>query len=113
MKADAHRKHAESFERTITLAQQDPETSVGIIENAWGAAYHWTCYGCIQKYQQHRDEDEGLAACLESLDEQELAQWWRDIEDLRQAGFFDNRTGANEVQGMLELLENIRTWATD
>lgn len=41
MKADAHRRHAESLERAIALSLQDPATSVAIIENAWGAAYHW------------------------------------------------------------------------
>ena len=38
MKADAHRRHAESLERAIALAKSDPATSVAIIENAWGAA---------------------------------------------------------------------------
>ena len=41
MKADAHRRHAESLERAIALARPDPITSVAIIENAWGATYHW------------------------------------------------------------------------
>jgi hypothetical protein len=60
MKADGHRRHAESLERAIALARPDPTTSVAIIENAWGAAYHWMSYGCIQKYQQHRDLAPGL-----------------------------------------------------
>ncbi len=53
MKADAHHRHAESLERAIALARPDPTTSVAIIENSWGAAYHWISYGCIQKYRQH------------------------------------------------------------
>ena len=60
MKADAHRLHAESLERAIALARPDPMTAVAIIENAWGAAYHWISYGCVQKYQQHRDLASGL-----------------------------------------------------
>jgi hypothetical protein len=60
MKADAHRLHAESLERAIALARPDPTTSVTIIENAWGAAYHWISYGCVQKYQQHQDLAPGL-----------------------------------------------------
>ena len=60
MKADAHLRHAESLERAIALAKSDPATSVAIIENAWGAAYHWMSYGCVQKYQQHRDLASGL-----------------------------------------------------
>jgi hypothetical protein len=94
MKADAHRRHAESLERAIALAKSDPATSVAIIENAWGAAYHWMSYGCIRKYQQH------------------LAQWWRNFEDVRQAGFYGNQAGESEVQEALDLLERIRTWAT-
>ena len=62
MKADAHRRHAESLERAIALARPDPMTAVAIIENAWGAAYHWISYGCMHKYQQHRDKHQGLTA---------------------------------------------------
>lgn len=36
MKADVHRKHAESLERAIALTQHDPATSVAVIESAWG-----------------------------------------------------------------------------
>ncbi len=49
MKAEAHRRLASSLERAIALASADPTTSVAILENAWGAAYHWISYGCIQK----------------------------------------------------------------
>ncbi len=60
MKADAHRRPALSLERAIALASSDPTTSVALLENAWGAAYHWISYGCTQKYQQHRDLAPGL-----------------------------------------------------
>lgn len=50
MRVDAHRRHAESLELGMTLAQQNPDASVAVIESAWGAAYHWISYGCIQKY---------------------------------------------------------------
>ena len=55
MKADTHRRPASSLERAIALARFDPTTSVAIPENAWGAACHWISYGCIQRYQHHRD----------------------------------------------------------
>ena len=112
MKADAHRRHAESLERAIALASPDPTTSVAILEIAWGAAYHWISYGCVQKYQQHRDKHQGLTAYLVGLGEQRLAQWWRNFEALRQAGFYGNQAGESEVQEALDLLERIRTWAT-
>ena len=105
MKADAHRRPTSSLERAIALARPDPTTSVAIIENAWGAAYHWISYGCVQKYQQHRDKHQGLTAYLVGLGEQHLAQWWRYFEDLRQAG-------ESEVQEALDLLERIRMWTT-
>jgi hypothetical protein len=60
MKAAAHHRPASSLERAIALALPDPTTSVAILENAWGAAYHWISYRCIQKYQQHRDLAPGL-----------------------------------------------------
>jgi hypothetical protein len=55
MKADAHRRPASSLERAIALARPDPTSSVAILENALGVAYHWIIYGCVQKYQQNRD----------------------------------------------------------
>ncbi len=112
MKADAHRRHAESLERAIALVRQDPATSVAIIENAWGAAYHWIGYGCLQKHQQHRDRHQGLTAYLVGLGEPLLAQWWRNFEDVRQAGFYGNQISESEVQEALDLLGRIRTWAT-
>lgn len=112
MKADAHRRHAESLERAIAPAKSDPTTSVTIIENALGSDYQWISYGCIRKYQQHRDKHQGLIAYLVGLDEQRLAQWWRNFEDVRQAGFYGNQAGEREVQEVLDLLGRIRTWAT-
>ena len=74
--------------------------------------YHWISYGCVQKYQQHRDKHQGLTAYLVGLGEQRLAQWWRNFEDLRQAGFYGKQAGESEVQEAFDLLERIRTWAT-
>jgi len=47
---------------------------------------------------------QGLTAYLVSRVEQHLAQWWRNFEDLRQAGFYDNQSGESEVQEALDLL---------
>ena len=55
---------------------------------------------------------QGLNAYLVSLGELRLAQWWRNFEDLRKAGLYGNQAGESEVQEALDLLENIRTWAT-
>lgn len=112
MRVDAHRRHAESLELGMTLAQQNPDASVAVIESAWGAAYHWISYGCIQKYQQHRDKHQGLAAYLDGLSESSTAQSWRNFEDLRQSGFYGNHAGDEEVKKALKLLNDIRTWAT-
>src|SRR5260370_7260392 len=98
MKADAHRRHSESLERAIALAKSDPTTSVAIIENAWGAAYHWISYGCIRKYQQHRDKHQGLTAYLIGLGEQHLAQWWLNFQNLRQPEFYVNQTDDIQYQ---------------
>jgi hypothetical protein len=55
---------------------------------------------------------QGLNAYLVGRGEQRLAQWWRNFEDLRQAGFYGKQAGESEVQEALDLLERIRTWAT-
>ena len=55
---------------------------------------------------------QGLKAYLVSLGELRLAQWWRTLEDLRQAGLYGNQAGESEIQEALDLLEHIRTWAT-
>ena len=54
----------------------------------------------------------GFNRYLIGLGEQLLAQWWRNFEDLRQAGFYGNRAGESEAQEALDLLERIRIWAT-
>ncbi len=66
----------------------------------------------IQKYQQHRDKHQGLTAYLVSLGEPRLAQWWRNFEDVRQAGFYGNQIDERAVEEALDLLERVRTWAT-
>ena len=45
----------------------DHQNGAAIIENAWGAAYHWISYGCIRKYQQRRDKHQGLTTYLVGL----------------------------------------------
>jgi hypothetical protein len=55
---------------------------------------------------------QGLTAFLVGLGEQRLAQWWRNFEDLRQAGLYGNQADESEVREALDLLESIRTWAT-
>jgi hypothetical protein len=99
MKADAQHRPASSLERAIALARPDPTTSVALLENAWGAAYHWISYGCIQKYQQRRDKHQALTVHLVGLGEQHLAQWSRNFEDLRQAGFYSKPSRRKRSSG--------------
>jgi hypothetical protein len=55
---------------------------------------------------------QGFTAYLVGLEERYLAQWWRNFEGLRQAGFNGNQADESEVQEALDLLERICTWAT-
>jgi hypothetical protein len=112
MLLDAHRQHAESLEAGVSLAQAQPQAAVALIENAWGAAFHWICYGCERRHQQHRDNHQGLAAYLNGLGEASLATRWRTFEALRTGGFYGSRFGPTEVAEALTLLQQVRDWAT-
>jgi hypothetical protein len=52
-----------------------------------------------------------MNAYLVGPGEQDLAQWWRNFEDVRQAGLYGNQAGESEVQEALDLLKRISTWA--
>jgi hypothetical protein len=112
MLANAHKQHAESLEQSVAILQQNPATAIGVIEDAWGAAYHWIAYGCIQKHNQHRDHHQRLAAYLDGLGESTIADRWRNFEDLRQKSFYGNQYGPAEIQKALDLLQEIKQWAT-
>ncbi len=110
--ADSHRQAAENNEATIVHIQAIPYASRIVIEAAWGAGLHWIAYGCQRKYQRHRDKHQGLVAYLKGLNEPDVADWWNELEHVRQGGWYGTVTGPIPAQSALDLLAKIRAWAT-
>ncbi|SRR5579884_793659 len=107
-----HRLAAEDLEYIISTLQSNPRAGRTIIENAWGAAFHWIAYGCQQKHQQHRENHQGLVAYLRGLGEADAATLWSTIEYIRQGGWYGTKSGMSEIQEALNILGQVRTWAT-
>jgi hypothetical protein len=112
MKADAHRQAAEDLEYTIAKLQGDPRAARSIIENAWGAAFHWIVYGCIRKYTKHFDKHQGLYRNLRQLNEGDIAQAWLELENLRGGGWYNYQTTDADIQLAIDLMNQIHAWAT-
>ncbi len=53
MRADAHQQRALQLEHAMRIlgdATADPDIVPSLIENYWGAAFHWIASGCQRKY---------------------------------------------------------------
>jgi hypothetical protein len=64
MRADAHEQHARQLEHANDVLSDpaaDPDISISLIENYWGAAFHWIAFGCQQKHGKHKENHSGLA----------------------------------------------------
>jgi len=112
MREDDHRKAAEEIERDIATLRANAGTHRAIIELAWGAGFHWVAYGSQRKHQKHRENHQGLASYLDGLNEGLVASYWRDFEQLRQGGFYGHQNDAVHVTAALNMLANLRHWAT-
>ena len=112
MLADAHRQAAEDIEATITTVQSDPRAARVVIESCWGAAFHWIAFGTQQKHGQHQDNHTRLGRALRGYGEADTAARWDALDRVRQGGWYGGQTTAAAVQQVLDLLKEIRTWAT-
>jgi hypothetical protein len=112
MLAENHRQAAEDLEKTALTYQMAPYATRGTIECAWGASFHWIAFGCQTKHQRHQESHARLGSFLRSQGEKEVAESWEDLERVRQGGWYGSNTGPERVQRALELLQIIRTWAT-
>ncbi len=113
MLADAHRQAAEDIERGIMALQATPNQGRLLVEAAWGASFHYIAHGCQVKHGQHHESHAHLGSYLNSLGEPDAAQWWAQIDRLRQGGWNGHPPDAASVQAALDILGEVRVWATN
>ncbi len=111
MLVETHRRAAEDIEKTILPLQATSYAARVIIEGAWGAAFHWIAFGCETKHQSHQESHARLGTFLDRQGEEAVAEWWEDIDRVRQGGRYGRGTDPATVQRSLDLLERIHSWA--
>jgi hypothetical protein len=112
MLAEGHRRAAEDIEKTVLSLQATSTAARMVIEGAWGAAFHWIAYGCATKHQHHRESHARLGSYLRGLEEPVVAEWWEDMERVRQGGWYGNSPEPAAIEKALTVLDKIRTWAS-
>ena len=112
MLAKAHRQAAEDIEKTILPLQTTSYAARVVIEGAWGAAFHWIAFGCETKHQSHQESHARLGAFLRRQSEGVVAEWWENLDQVRQGGWYGNNSDPRGVQYALDLLERIHMWAS-
>jgi hypothetical protein len=111
MLAGAHRQAAEDIEKTILPLQAASYAARVVIEGAWGAAFHWIAFGCETKLQSHQESHARLGTFLRRQGEGAVAEWWEDIDRVRQGGWYGGSPEPERVQRALDLVERIHIWA--
>ena len=111
MLAEAHRQAAEDIEKTILPLQTASYAARVVIEGAWGAAFHWIAFGCETKHHNHQECHARLGTFLRRHGEGAVAEWWEDIDRIRQGGWYGGSPEPERVQRALDLLERIHMWA--
>ena len=111
MLAGAHRQAAEDIEKTILPLQATSYAARVIIEGAWGASFHWIAFGCETKHQNHQESHARLGTFLRRLGELAVAEWWEDIDRVRQGGWYGRTPDPVTVERALDLLGRIHAWA--
>jgi len=111
MLAEAHRQAAEDIEKTILPLQAVSYAARVVIEGAWGAAFHWIAFGCEIKHKSHQESHARLGTFLRLQGELPVAEWWEDLDRIRQGGWYGRSTEPERVQRALDLLARMHTWA--
>ncbi len=112
MPAIAHQRAAEDIDATITPLVVSGQAARVVIEGAWGAAFHWIAFGCETKHGQHQESHARLATFLRTIGEPAVGAWWDQLDRLRQGGWYGSRTDPASVGLAMDMLREIRTWAT-
>jgi len=112
MLADAHRQAAEDIEKTIMPLQATTYAARVVIEGAWGAAFHWIAFGCEIKHQNHQESHARLGSYLRRQGEEAVAEWWEELERIRQGGWYGGNPDPARVQRAINVLERVHLWAS-
>ena len=112
MRAEAHRQAAEDIEKTILPLQATSYAARVVIEGAWGAAFHWIAFGCETKHQSHQESHARLGTFLRHQGEKVVAEWWENLEHVRQGGWYGKNADPMVVQHALDLLARIHRRAS-
>jgi len=86
LRVEAHEQRALQLEHAITLLGDpvtDPDVVPSLIENYWGAAFHWIAIGCQRKHGQHKENHTQLGRYLRDLNEAAMSGRWNSIERIR------------------------------
>jgi len=112
MLAAAHQQAAEEIEQAIHALKGASYASRMIIEGAWGAAFHWIAFGCETKHRSHQESHARLGSFLRHQGEPDVAEWWDDLDRVRQGGWYGKGIDPEAVQRAQDLLARIHAWAT-
>jgi len=115
MNADGHLKKAqEIYENIVILREHGDEARAAssIVELAYGCAFHYLAYGCAQKYERHIDTHVGLSKLLVTMGADTMATTFRELDTLRQGGWYGGKGNGETITQVLKLLENIIRWIT-
>jgi len=111
--APDHRQAAEDIEADVATLYLPPRASRLAIKGCWGAAFHWIAFGCETKHAQHREPHIRLGAfSRNNVAEPSVADWWEELEWLRQGGWYGGHFDPNSVQRAFTVLGEVRSWAT-
>ena len=83
-----------------------------IIEGYFGSAFHWIAYKCDLAYGKHKNNHTKLVSFLNDVGEQEIAERWRVLEEIRNGSFYGHRHTSNDVAEAERLWKEIKAWAT-
>jgi|SRR5438093_13475878 len=79
---------------------------------AYCEACHWIAFGCETKHQNHQESHARLENFLRRQGEGAIAEWWENLDQVRQGGWYGKNTDPVVVQYALDLLKRIHMWAS-
>jgi hypothetical protein len=114
MRAEDHERRALQLEHANSVLGDpatDPDLIPTVIENFWGAAFHWIAYGRQHQHGQHKENHTQLSRYLRDLNEPSIASHWDSLEHSRQGAMYGHAANVPDVQQAQDDWQAIRTWA--